>query len=220
MKLEERFSKQFEELFALGAEVLESQKPLPKNVIGDSRVDKVLSNEWVTSVQNLLLRLCGENSPHYKNFTQRCNTRHHGVSQIREGLGILKSAHRDYQNGMLYEIRRFVEADIFDGLLEQVEHLHTNGYYQAGAVVAGCLLEDKLRSLCIQDDISLENRPKLDKMNADLTKAGILTKLEQKKITAVAHIRNDAAHGHWDKFTKEDVEDMLQQIRAFIENHN
>lgn len=220
MRLEEKILKQFEELFALGAEVLGSQKPPPKNVIGDNSVDKVLSNEWVTSVQNLLLRLCGENSPHYENFTRRCNTRHHGVSQVREGLGILKSALRDYKNDMLYEVRRFVEADIFDDLLEQAEYLHTSGYYQAGAVVAGSLLEDKLRNLCIQGGISLENRPKLDKMNADLTKAGVLTKLEQKRITALAHIRNDAAHGNWDEFTKEDVKNMLQQIRALIERYN
>jgi hypothetical protein len=50
---------------------------------------------------------------------------------------------------------------------------------------------------------------KLDKMNADLAKAGAYNKLVQKQITALADIRNDAAHGHYDQFSKDDVSSMI-----------
>jgi hypothetical protein len=35
----------------------------------------------------------------------------------------------------------------------------------------------------------------------------------------LADIRNKAAHGKWDEFTKDDVEDMLRQVRQFMEAH-
>ncbi len=56
-------------------------------------------------------------------------------------------------------------------------------------------------------------------MNADLAKQGVYNKLTQKRITALADIRNKAAHGEWDKFTKSDVEDMLRDVRQFMETH-
>ena len=61
--------------------------------------------------------------------------------------------------------------------------------------------------------------PKMDTMNADLAKQGVYNKLMQKRITMLADIRNKAAHGEWDKFTKADVEDMLRGVRQFMETH-
>lgn len=43
---------------------------------------------------------------------------------------------------------------------------------------------------------------KLNKMNEDLAKAGVCSPLRQKRIAALADIRNSAAHGHADKFTE------------------
>jgi hypothetical protein len=65
----------------------------------------------------------------------------------------------------------------------------------------------------------LSVKPKLDTMNADLAKQSVYNKLTQKRITALADIRNKAAHGEWDEFTKADVEDMLRGVRQFMETH-
>ena len=56
-------------------------------------------------------------------------------------------------------------------------------------------------------------------MNAELAKAGAYNLLWQKNITALADLRNKAAHGQWDQFTKDDVATMLQQVRSFMTNH-
>jgi hypothetical protein len=48
-----------------------------------------------------------------------------------------------------------------------------------------------------------------------LAKSGAYSKLVQKEITAKADIRNNADHGHFDKFTKTDVEEMIKWIRRF-----
>lgn len=53
-------------------------------------------------------------------------------------------------------------------------------------------------------------------MSVELAKAGIYTKLVQKKITALADLRNKAAHGEWTEFTKKDVENMIRDVRDFM----
>ena len=60
--------------------------------------------------------------------------------------------------------------------------------------------------------------PKLDTMNADLAKAGVYNLLKQKQITALADLRNKAAHG-LGGFTSKDVESMIQDVRRFMEDY-
>ena len=56
-------------------------------------------------------------------------------------------------------------------------------------------------------------------MNDDLAKAGIYNSLVQKQITALAGIRNSAAHGKIDEFTKVNVEQMIPEIEHFLAIH-
>ena len=67
--------------------------------------------------------------------------------------------------------------------------------------------------------MSLSVKPNLGSMNAGLAKQGVYDKLTQKRITALADIRNKAAHGECDEFTKADVEGMLRGVRQFMETH-
>jgi hypothetical protein len=78
---------------------------------------------------------------------------------------------------------------------------------------AGVVLETTLRQMCTDRNIPIA---KLDKMNADLAKAGAYNSLVLKQITHLAGIRNSAAHGHPEEFTDSDVANMISQIRAFV----
>ena len=62
-------------------------------------------------------------------------------------------------------------------------------------------------------------RTEIDRLNADLASAGVYDKLVQKRITALADIRNNADHGHFDKFRREDVEDMVKWVRSFTADY-
>ena len=83
------------------------------------------------------------------------------------------------------------------------------GYFAPAAVVIGSVLEDGLRKICVSNSIELPEKPKLDAMNSALAKAGVYNTLTQKKVTALADIRNSAAHGKWAEFDKSDVEVTL-----------
>ena len=116
----------------------------------------------------------------------------------------------------MFELRGLIEAEVFDDILEQADHLLELDYRGPAAVAAGCILEDGLRKLTERQGLPLSGKAKLDKMNADLAKSGLYSKLVQKKITALADIRNSAAHGNWDNLETDDVKDMLDYTRRFL----
>ena len=86
------------------------------------------------------------------------------------------------------------------------EHLLSEGYAQPAAVVAGCVLEEHVRQLAQAAGLAVEGEEgkpsKLEHLNADLAKAQVYGKTEQKQVTAWYGQRNDAAHGDWDGLTK------------------
>jgi hypothetical protein len=184
-------------------------------------VNGEIVTQWGTSCLHILKQVFGSESDHYKNFKELFPdlTNHAvGTKTVKKALGVLKAAKDDYQNSYLFDTRALIEAEIFDDFLEQAEHLLNQGYFTASAVIAGSVLEDSLRKLCTKSEIALSAKPKLDTMNADLAKAGIYNLLKQKQITALADLRNKAAHGQGG-FTKEDVEAMIKDVRRFTEDY-
>ncbi len=187
-------------------------------VMGDAGVDSGLAHQWGTSCLNLLSRVFGTESVHCKSFQTKF-PKFHNYSPVKQALGILRVAKDDYEQGFLFDTRTLIEAEVFDDFLGQGEHLLNTGYFQPAAVVIGSVLEDGLRKLCAKHEIPLSARPKLDTMNADLAKHGVYNTLTQKRVTALADVRNKAAHGEWDQFTRNDVDDMLRSVRQFMETH-
>jgi hypothetical protein len=219
--LDQRVLDRLQELIQFGEQVKQTRYTKSVDgmtVIGDAGVDSELAHQWGTSCLNLLGRVFGQESVYYESFkTELPNFRDY--SPVKQALGALKAARNDYEYGYLFDARTLIEAEVFDDFLEQAKHLIEAGYYQPAAVVIGSVLEDGLRRLCTKHEMSLPAKAKLDTMNAELAKQGMYNKLTQKRLTALADIRNKAAHGEWDQFTREDVGDMLRNVRQFMEAH-
>ncbi|MFQ5957293.1 MAG: DUF4145 domain-containing protein, partial [Candidatus Brocadiales bacterium] len=166
-------------------------------------VSRNIFEEWANSVLNLLQRVFREESVHFKNFTLVYDRSAGWLAEEFDGCkGIFRAAKSDYEGGYLFKIESLVSAEVIDDVLEQAQHLLDNGYKDPACVIAGVALETTLKKLC--DKHSLP-KGKLDKMNADLAKAGIYNVGMLKQITAWADRRNNAAHGNWDTYTKEDA---------------
>jgi hypothetical protein len=182
-------------------------------------VNDELLLSWKVKVRNLLSKVCGEESQHFKQFEIAEDYGIVGTTNL-EILKRLKAvfiaAKEDFEGGYLLSIKTLVQAEVFDSELVQANELFSSGYSTAAAVIAGVVLETALRELCDRNGIP---HGKLDKMNADLVKAGAYNKLNQKRITALASIRNSAAHGNPDEFTDQDVSDMIRDVCQFLANH-
>lgn len=218
MPVNEDIIRRFDELIEMGRNVLKTRRSLPSNFIGfDDPVNSELANQWMVSSKNYLLQMIGERSVHFTEFSALFKK---GVtySPVKRGIGILSAAREDFHGGYLLGVRSLVSADIMSSLLDQAQELLEAGYFGPAAVLAGSILEDHIKKICVERAIELPDKPKLDYMNAQLAKIEYYSKLTQKQITAWADIRNSAAHGNWKDFTESDVRDMIKWISRFIEN--
>jgi hypothetical protein len=173
--------------------------------------------QWKTQVINLIERVCGHDSAHYKAAQA-------GASQGRQQqyyiLGSLKAAHADYSDGFLTEIRYLVRADLLDDFLTQAEALHHNGYLVPAASLAGAVLEDTLRKLCDKHSVTYDPaKTNIEALNMELARQTVYDKLVQKEVTAKGHLRNEADHGRFANVKEGDVADMLRWVRRFTQEH-
>ena len=221
MTLDEKIVLRLDALIQQGQNVLQTKSKTNdagRTFAFESAVSSELSSQWVTSCLSILDRVFGRESDHYASFKEQAKY-FETYSSALKALGVLKAAKDDYENGYLFDTRQLIQAEIFDEFLDQAEYLCGNGYHAPAAVVAGSVLEDGLRKLCLRSGTTLASKPKLDTMNADLAKAGTYSLLTQKQITALADLRNKAAHGKWSEFTKTNVEQMISQVRNFMQTH-
>lgn len=135
-------------------------------------------------------------------------------------MGILKALHSDLANGYLNTVVELVHGEVFGDFLDMASYLHKEGYKDDDAVISGSSLEAHLRQMWNKLSIPItdasEKPKKADRMNADLAGAEAYSKGDQKIITAWLDIRNNAAHGKYDEYTKEQVALMIDGIRDFI----
>jgi hypothetical protein len=177
-----------------------------------------MSEEWATSCLSFLERVMSKDSEHYRRFSGHAK-RISSHSGAVKALAVLKAAKGDYEGGYLFDTRKRIEAEVFDEFLEQADYFLKEGYFQVAAVVAGAVLEDGLRKLCIAQGITLPDKPKLDWMNGELTKTGLYDKMVLKKVIWLADIRNKAAHGKWTEFTTEDASEMISGVRRLMTDY-
>jgi hypothetical protein len=100
------------------------------------------------------------------------------------------------------------------------QHLLDQGYKDAAAVIAGTSLEAHLRQLCQNAGVDTETETgspkKAVRLNADLASANVYSKMDQKGVTAWLDLRNNAAHGHYDQYQRDQVAILIAWVRDFI----
>lgn len=211
------YKKRFAELQQQMEELLASKKPTYSSLLerNEINIDSNSLLEWTVKARSLLSKACGIESEHYKEFSENDSTGLYGthLDTLESLRAIFLAAKEDYEGGYLRTTRSLIQAEVFDSELEQASALFQAGYKLPAAIVAGVVLETSLRELCDQEGLP---HGKLDKMNADLAKSGKYNKLQQKRITALADIRNSAAHGKPQEFTDQDVLDMIRDVERFV----
>lgn len=215
MSIDERIAEKFKALLGEGKEIL--QRSGWNGQQYQRSIDAVAYMRFRTEALNLIKRSCGEDSDHYQQLKTLAEDKSIALNSyyFKDCYGVLEAAYRDYKGGMIFQVRAMVAAEVFDDFLEQAEHLFEQGFHVPAASLAGAVLEDMLRKLSEAKGISVSDKSSIDKLNTELAKAGIYDKLVLKRITAIADVRNNADHGYFDKFKKEDVEDMLRWVRRF-----
>lgn len=208
-----RFVELEQQLADLDAGVTQRQSPLTGSMMTYLDPEQLLN--WSVKVASLLERIGPEASSQLRMFVEAEKTKSmdSAFDRFKRMKAVFLAVKEDFEGGYLVSYRNLVQAEVFTSELEQAQELLNTGYATAAAVVAGVVLETTLRDLCTPLGI---DHDKLDKMNADLAKAGAYNKTQQKRITALAGIRNSAAHGKPEEFTAADVKGMIDDVERFL----
>jgi hypothetical protein len=189
--------------------------------IGSKWVDTEQFTRFRSSCLSFLLNIFGENNPYYTEFLK--DVTNAVPNDVQSGKGILTAVQEEIKGGWFLTTKGLISAQIFSDFLEIANYLFSEGYKDPAAVIAGSVLEEHLRQLCQKNKIEIEHDlkgkkvfKKADEMNADLVKANVYNKLDQKQVTAWLDLRNKAAHGKYNGYTKEQVELMIQGIINFM----
>lgn len=182
---------------------------------------------WVTRLGQLIRKLYGEQCQHFVSYSAAASTnafynlhKHH-YSHFTQMLGVARAIKHEIASDLLMDFRALLQSEVFADFLEMGEYLLQEGYKDAAAVIVGSVLEDRLRVLSLRMKLPVANdagKPlTIDPLNSQLAKADAYSKLIQKQITTWAHVRNKAAHGQYDEYTKEQVQMMLVFVQSFVQ---
>ncbi len=231
----------FDSLIAEGQHVLETAKHFPPTTSedmfgnvhqfggGHKQLDWSKFVEWRSKTATLLAQVIAKGSVHAKEV-ESLPALQAAESELQKGISFLKAVKDDLQQGFLDSLFSQIEAEIAADYMGQAERLLTEGQsgkydHVPAAVLAGAVLEESLRTLCSHQmpPIALTNargeKKTLNPLIDDLKKAEVFTELKAKQLRSWADIRNKAAHGEFDHFTRADVEQMLQGINNFLADY-
>ncbi len=202
--------RRFEELVAKAASVSAARTPSDYSYF---TIPSQLFHAWATNVQNLLTRTFGQDSIHYQNFTKLAGDFKGYESDFEDCRAVFNAAREDYLGGYLFNVRALAKAEALADTFSQARKILDAGYKDPACVLCRVALEVALKELSQERGIPTG---KLDRMNAELCKAGVYNMAKQKQITAWADIGNKAAHGDWDQYDEQDARAMLHGVEAIV----
>jgi hypothetical protein len=193
-------------------------------------VDRTQFESVRTQVLSLLDMLGSSTSSHLDKLYQRVLKLGYEDLRRQELVGILEGLRKSVEAGLLSNISHRIEATISSDYLGQAEQLLQEGQpgkydHVPAAVLTGSILENGLRTLCSRavpeiSTVKANGEPKtLNVLIDDLKKAEVFNELKAKQLRSWADIRNAAAHGEFEKFGRQDVEQMLVGVRNFLADY-
>lgn len=204
-------------------EVLRTRRP---SEYAGFHVNNELLNEFRSAGLSFIKTTFGIDHPYYIEFEGK--VRFDDPSHVEIGRGIIKAIKTEIDNGWLFSIKGLISAEIFSDFLEMSEYLLEGNYKDPSAVMIGSVLEEHLRQLCLKNGVPVADPDqngklipkKAESLNTELTKANVYNLLDQKSVTAWLDLRNKAAHGKYEDYTKEQVEIMLRAVTEFIRRYS
>jgi hypothetical protein len=217
---QDKIIERIDQLLKLGQQVSSTARTAG-HLGGYTFVDEGQIKGFRSAALSFIELLYSSSHTHYKEFDKSVDK--NDIGSLNSGISILKAIRSEVESGWLDTIKGLISAEIFADFIEMAEHLLENNYKDPAAVIAGSVLEEHLRQLCFSNGIYTEIEPekdikikKADRLNSDLAKHEVYNKLDQKAITSWLDLRNKAAHGKYDEYTKEQVSLMLQGIIDFM----
>jgi hypothetical protein len=176
--------------------------------------NRIRSAEAMLRARNLIRRVCGEGSEHYRAVLELARI-DQPAAYVPRLQGVLLAAADDFRESRLFEFRHVIEATVLGSIIDQAEALLAGGHHVAAASLTGAVLERALTKLCEVHGIVQPPKAAIASLNADLAKVGAYSTRAQERIAAMAVIRTHADQGRAAAIQRDEVADMARWVRAF-----
>jgi len=170
---------------------------------------------WGTKAIALLTSVFGARAPQTEAATKASQS----IVLRREArvlLGVVEGALDTWKMGLVFDLQAQVRTAVEGDLIGQADDLLEANYLRAASVIAGAVLEERLRAIAPSWGVATTNAKgkalTLEPLNIELCKAGAYDGIFQKKITHLGGIRNVAAHGEDFHVEAQDVRRMIDDV--------
>ncbi|MEA5513061.1 DUF4145 domain-containing protein [Nodularia sp. UHCC 0506] len=223
-----KYITRFDELIAKGEAI--STYDYPDSYVVKNNADFRILEKWKFNCISLLSHCLPKDGVHQDLINKIRRLEDNDNYLLEVCISNLKAIKEDFEQGFLGDLMLQVEAEIAADYMGQAEQLLAEGAsgqydHVPAAVLSGAVLEKALRTLCIKQippisTIKDDGKPlRLNSLIVELRKAGVFHEPKAKELTAWADIRNKAAHGEFEKFTRSDVELMIKGIENFLADY-
>lgn len=199
-------------------ELLESTKDVKisaPNSLGYQDVDSSSWLKWTTNVQNLLLRVFGDTSPHYKNFLSICNNFRNDSSEFENAKSIFIAAKEDYEGEYLFQLDNLIMGEILGDFVFLAKIALKDGNKDVAAVLASAALEDALKKYASKNKLDVNNKAMQEVVSA-LKSKGLVGGAQKSLLDTMPKLRDYAMHANWDKLKSEDVGSIIGFVEQFL----
>ena len=176
--------------------------------------NRIRSAEAMLRARNLIRRVCGEGSEHYRAVLELARL-DQPAAYVPRLQGVLLAAADDFRESRLFEFRHVIEATVLGSIIDQAEALLEAGHHVAAASLTGAVLERALTKLCEVHGIVQPPRAAITSLNSDLARVGAYSTRVQERIAAMAVIRAHADQGRAAALQSDEVAEMARWVRAF-----
>jgi len=225
-QLKDKIINRFDKLIAQGEELL--LNPHAVQVYGgtEKHVDFSGHVKWSTDC-NVLLTMLFSSSQIHKDYASNFKNLETTLGEVQWGIATLKSLKENLEEGFLEDLSSHISGEIASDYMSQAENLIGEGADGAynhvpAAVLSGAVLEKALRELCEKQEPAISTvkdngeHKTMNPLIDGLKKARVYNETKAKQLRHFADIRNHAAHGRFNEFNVDDVEDMIKGINRFL----
>jgi hypothetical protein len=138
------------------------------------------------------------------------------IPHFQQQFAILLSAWDRFESSV-FDIRRLLQADLFDSEIASARALLKSGFLRAAGAVAGVVLEKHLRQVCEDREFKIAKKyPTIADYNDRLKLEGILEMPDWRRIGFLGDLRNLCDHDKQKEPTVEQLEDLLSGVEKVL----
>ena len=134
------------------------------------------------------------------------------IPRFKQQLAIVKAVKQRFESS-LFDIRQFVQADLFDSELEAAKALVKNGFVRSGGALAGVVMEKHLAQVCENRGAKvLKRKPTIGDYNDALKNSGAIDTPLWRSNQHLGDIRNLCDHHRDREPTSEEVTELVDGV--------